>query len=168
MTITVEDGTGLAAAVSYISVADADAYFTAHDDPTAWSGLTTALKESALRYATTSLDGLYSWVGVVATSTQNLGWPRTGVWDEEGRKISGSIVPTRIEVAVCELALLHRTEALNSNYSRGNSIRSERVGPIETVFESGAQPDSAIPILRRIIMGLGKARYGITGDLERA
>ena len=42
MALTHEDGTGKADAESYLSVTDADTYHTAHGDPAAWSGATTA------------------------------------------------------------------------------------------------------------------------------
>jgi len=79
MALTVEDGTGKANADSYISQTDADTYFSNHDSPTAWTGLTSDQKDAALRYATTALDGLFAWEGFVVTSTQALGWPRSGV-----------------------------------------------------------------------------------------
>ena len=62
---------------SYLSVADADSYWSARNDST-WSGASTAAKEKALIEATQYIDGAYSFIGSIATSNQSLAWPRYG------------------------------------------------------------------------------------------
>jgi hypothetical protein len=68
MTLTVEDGTGKADAESYISVADADTYFTARNNAT-WAALSTSDKEAALRKATDYMLQAYRvrWAGMRET-----------------------------------------------------------------------------------------------------
>ncbi len=84
MSIIVEDGTGLATAESYISVADASTYFTARGNTT-WDALdegeATAAREAALRLATDYMTAVYRdrWEGVRYTEGQALCWPRSGV-----------------------------------------------------------------------------------------
>jgi hypothetical protein len=107
MALTVEDGTGLTTADSYLSEADADTYMTAFmRDDAAWSGATSAAKEQALREATQLLDALYGrrWVGVRYSSDQSLHWPRSGGVDFDGFAIAATSVPTKVQNATCEMA----------------------------------------------------------------
>lgn len=141
MALIVETGAGLADAESYISVADADAYFAAHSDPSSWSGLTTAQKESALRYATTWLDRRYGWPGQVefVETPQALAWPRSSAWDAEGRELED--VPQAVADATCEAALAHVASALNETVGLtgvGSLVESAQVGPLSVKFSESA------------------------------
>lgn len=90
MTLIVEDGTGLATAESYLSVADwrtrAAAYGLAYLDPTqpsTWLANTdTTLTEAALRRATTYLSACYydQWAGAPLVGTQALDFPRVNIF----------------------------------------------------------------------------------------
>jgi|TARA_R110002167_G_scaffold92478_1_gene248334 hypothetical protein len=168
MALVVEDGTGKSNADSFISVTDADAYFVNHGSPTAWTGLTTAQKESELRYAAVTLDGNWDWWGSITVITQSLGWPRSGAEDAEGRSIDTDVVPTRVKDAQCELALLGTSNALNSNYDRGGDVSREKVGPIETEYFSGASMEPQLPIINRILGGLGLRRGVVSGEVLRS
>ena len=168
MALVVEDGTGKSNANTYISQSDADSYCSSRDNPTAWTGLSSAKKDAALIYATVTLDGMWDFVGTVTTSTQSLAWPRDGVWDEEGRRIEADVVPQRIKDAECELALLHTSDPLNASYARSGAIEEEKVGPIVTKFFDRASMEAALPIIRRIILGLGASRFGLQGNINRS
>ena len=168
MALVVEDGTGKSNSDSFISQSDADTYFTNHDAPTAWTCLASAKKDAALRYAATTLDGNWIWDGTITVTTQALGWPRTGVEDDEGRDIASAAIPERVKTAQCELALLHTSSALNSNYDRGNAIRREKVGPIETEYFESATMEARLPIIDRIVHGLGSRRARVMGEISRA
>ena len=168
MALVVEDGTGKSNADSYISVTDADTYFTAHGSPSAWTGLSSANKESALRYATITLDGNWDFWGTITFQTQALSWPRDGAEDGEGRAVGDQTVPSRVKDAVCELALLHTSSALNSNYERGNDIKGEQVGPIKTEYFDGASMEAQLPIITRILNGLGLRRGRTVGEVLRS
>lgn len=104
MAFTPEDGTGLAGANAYISVADADAYH-ADRGRADWTG-TDEVKQVAIVKATDFVDRNYTFVGQVKTSTQALQWPRTGVCDSLGESVGLSSVPTRVAHAVAEYARL--------------------------------------------------------------
>jgi hypothetical protein len=77
MALVVEDGTGKSDAESYISVADADTYFSNRGDAT-WAALETADKEQALRKGADYLEQAYRsrWKGGRFKNTQALSWPR--------------------------------------------------------------------------------------------
>lgn len=154
MALIVEDGTGLATADSYVSEADATAYFADRGSPTAWTGASSANREAALRYATAWLDGRYRWVGAVVRSTQALRWPRCSAEDDEGRLLASNTVPQRVKDATCEAALSHLSNALNATLERGGEIEREKVGPLETVYRSGAPAETTLPHVDRLLRGL--------------
>lgn len=105
-----EDGTGLATANVYCSVAFADTYFGRYANPSAWTSSTTAQKEMALRVATAYIEERYQgrWKGQLSTSTQALSHPRYGMVDQEGRQLSSTAVHARVKEAACEIALRYR------------------------------------------------------------
>ena len=168
MALIVEDGSVVPNAHSYISVADATTYFENHSDPELWPNSQLDVKEGALRYATTTLDGMFKWTGEVFSLTQSLSWPRSDATDNEDRTIATNSVPERVRQATCELALLHISKPLNENYDRGGDTKMEQVGPVRVEYFSGASVEPYLPILMRILGGLGTWRGAMTGDLDRA
>lgn len=137
--MTVEDGTGLAAADSYVSLTDATTYFTNHGSPAAWTAATDATKESALRYAARWLDARYPWLSSTynVTTPQALAWPRWSFVDMKGRTIATG-VPQVVKDAQCEAALAHLSTSLASPLDRGGSISEVQVGPIDVKYSPGA------------------------------
>jgi hypothetical protein len=104
MALVVEDGTGLADAESYASVAAADAYATARG--LTWTGTETE-KEQALRRATSWLDARYrgKWPGDKRRQRfQALEWPRTGAHDMADDPIDYQSVPVEVVNATIEAA----------------------------------------------------------------
>lgn len=110
MAFTVEDGTGLAAANSGCSVADADAYHALRGTPAAeWADLAQAVKEQKLQAATRYVDesgkqdGCH-WLGSRATTTQRLAVPRSGLYTPDSLAIASNVVPEFYRDAVAEEA----------------------------------------------------------------
>lgn len=99
--LTVEDGTGVTGADSFMSLADFRTFATGHnfdapvDDDTA---------EGWLRRAAFSM-GQMGWLGSLASSTQGLSWPRTGVVLRNGEIIAGDYIPRAIVYGQAMLAL---------------------------------------------------------------
>src|SRR5688572_6043385 len=94
MPLVVEDGTGLANADSYVSLAQADAYHITLGN-TGWAG-TNELKEQALRRATRYIDFFYydRWSGVRLNGRdQALQWPRIDAVDIDNEEILEDEVP---------------------------------------------------------------------------
>lgn len=128
MALIVEDGTGLATAESYVSVADADAYHTKMG-ATGWTG-SDAVKEAALRKATQYIDTEYLFIGEqVNYPTQRLEWPRYVDKDWPIRNV--------VE-ACCELALRALSSDLRSD-TEDRSVKSEQVGPIAVTYSDSQQ-----------------------------
>ena len=148
MALITETGSGSATAESYISVTDADTYFSARADAV-WTLLNTAAKEAALRKATDYMLATYGlrWSGVRKTTTQALDWPR--LWCERRNVINGAFplywddttVPVAVQRACAELAV--RASAAELVPDVGAQVKSETVGPISVVYADGArQSDS--------------------------
>lgn len=156
MALIVEDGSGMDDADSYISLADADAYHTAHGSPAAWTAATDATKESALRMATVWLDAHFRWIGVIFDGDQALGWPRSGAVDRERRVLSSDIVPTRVAEACAHLALYHLSAALDAALERGDMVQSVTVGPVSIVYADGAPPGTSMPYIRAMLSGISR------------
>tara|TARA_Y100000310_G_scaffold344961_1_gene460802 strand:+ start:2551 stop:3063 length:513 start_codon:yes stop_codon:yes gene_type:complete len=130
MALIVEDGSGLATAQSYLSVADADTYHTAHSASTTWSGAAEADKEKALRLATQYLDALYGtrWVGSRWSLAQALDWPRSYVVLYDIYTISTSTIPQDLKDACAELALKQIADTdLIPDLTNPGSVASESV-----------------------------------------
>lgn len=116
MAFTVEDGTGLTTATSYLSEADADAYHLDRGNE-AWTDADSGDREAALVLATDYLDTEFRFLGLILTDDQALAWPRSGVADQEGRDVPDDAVPVQIERATAELALASLQTSLQPNSS---------------------------------------------------
>lgn len=137
MALIVEDGTGLADAESYISVADADTYFAARGNA-AWAALATEAKEQALRAGSDYMLAVYGprWKGSRMTATQALDWPRSGVV-ANGFEVDDDVVPLPVARANAELAV--RASAGPLLGDQGAAVKQEVVGPISVTYQDGAR-----------------------------
>jgi hypothetical protein len=139
MALTVEDGTGLAGADSYVTVAEADEYALEHylDD---WFQLTDdTQKEAALRKAALYLDSHYraSFLGRRYSETQSLEWPRYDATDRNGWVLDLTI-PEDLKRAQIELAVRSLAGDLQADRSRGGAVKREKVDVIEVEYFDGA------------------------------
>lgn len=165
MSLVVEDGEGLEDAESYLSVADADAYFTRRGN-SAWTG-TESVKEAALIKATQYLDYSYSWKGTIFSTEQALNWPRTGVQDNQGRDLDNS-VPQKLKDATAELALVSLSSELLSNTDNSNYIKREKVEGLEVEYKDSAPSSIQYLSVDRMLSGLYASKFGgSTIKLER-
>lgn len=123
MTLVVEDGTGVANADSYVSLAEIDAYATAYGK-TGWPGsLITADQEVHARRATKFADNKYSFPGTPKTGTQGLFFPVQELYIRGWKLTDG--VPRCLKDAVCELAIIsaNGTDLVDSVAARAYTYR---------------------------------------------
>lgn len=138
MSLVVEDGSGLATAESYISVADAD---TRHSNlgNTAWTdvSVTTQAKEAALRKATNYMVQAYRerWQGLRLGPVQSLDWPRMDVFVDLW-PVASNIVPATIANACADLALKALSADLAPDLTQ--NVVSETVGQITVEYDKGS------------------------------
>lgn len=147
MAITVEDGTGLTTADSFISVSDADAYHTARGN-TGWTG-TDTVKGQALVRATSYLEQKYGlkWAGYRKTSTQALSWPRQFVPIPNlliPEYLTDSTIPVEVKNACAILALKALTAELITDEER--AVISESVsGAVSVTYSEFASQQKVYP-----------------------
>lgn len=159
--MTVEDGTGLEDANSYVSLEEANEYNALRGNT--WTG-TDSEKEAALIRATSYLDGTYGsvWPGYRSSSHQALDWPRTDAYDKDGYLLDG--VPTAVAVATIEAAVVEAQTpgTLTSPVERVTTM--EKVGPITVQYSNDKSPITTYPsirsVLSRIIGGALSLRRG--------
>ncbi len=131
MALIIEDGSVVAGAESYASVADADTYHVNRGNA-AWTG-TDAVKEAALRKAAAYLDGEYRrrWKGYrVQPLVQVMEWPRVSV--------PSNTIPQRLKDAQCELAL--RALAGELAPDTHGKVKRETVDVLTTEWFEGSDP----------------------------
>lgn len=122
---------------SYVTLADANSYFTDRGDPADWANATDAEKQASLIYATTYIDNSMSWTSYIYSTDQALDWPRAQFVDKEGRTIGGAgVIPQKIKDSVCELALAHLKDNLNSTESE--NVSSESIGDASITYRGSA------------------------------
>jgi len=167
-TFTVEDGTGLEAANSYLSVAGADQYHEDHTASTSWSGATQAQKEKALRLATQYLDARFDgrWAGYKYTAEQALAWPRIEAVDNDGWAIDSDSIPQRLADATAELSLrVVDGDTLFEDETKPGLIKSKSVtvGPISKSVEyvSGIGPAKKYPLIEALLRPLLGSGSGV-------
>lgn len=166
MALEVEDGTGKANADSYISVADADAYFAARGI-TLWATLQEIEKEQALRRATDFMERRYGaqWTGQRLTLSQALSWPRTGVV-YQGWLLPSDTVPMQVVKACAELGFRAAGGELDPDL--GAQVKSEAVGPIAVTYADGARQQVKFQAIDAMLGSLVTGGGGSMVKLVRA
>lgn len=149
MSIITEDGTGLATAESFVTVAEALTYHAARGNDT-WATTTTAQQEQALRRATDYMGEVYRlrWAGNRTNTTQALDWPRYFVPRVDAISngmtlssfgwyayYSSTAVPDEVKKACMELALRAAAGDLAPDLARQTT--SEKVGEIAVTYQAG-------------------------------
>lgn len=141
MTLTVEDGTGLANADALISVDYADTYHDNRGNST-WVSTSSPAdedKEQAIRRASAFLRDSFKWQGYpISGRSQAMAWPRSGVVDGNGYTVAADGVPDEIQRACAELALreLVTPGALNPDVTLSDTIKREKIGPLEFEYDN--------------------------------
>jgi len=128
---------GTADANSYLTVAEADAYFAERLYSEAWGAASNENKEAALIMATGLLDSSYVWSGSATTPDQTLAWPRTGM-KLYGQTIASDVIPRLVKKATAEIALY----LLGNNplaVGDTDNISKVKAGPVEVQFKDSAK-----------------------------
>jgi len=121
---------------SYVTVEEADAYFSDRLDVAAWSEADASSKEQSLITASKMLNDL-QWIGAAISDSQSLAFPRSGSYFDPmlGMDVElTSSIPNRIIEAVYELAyhLLNNDGLLDNT----GSLSSLTVGQISLEIKS--------------------------------
>lgn len=155
MTITVEDGSAVSGANSYVSVAFADTYFTYDINfSSTWGALTNAEKENSLIWATRILDQKVRWKGSKSVETSALRWPRTGLTDRDDVVIADDEIPLQLKELTCEVAkFLQTTDPTISQ--GGDALKAIVVDVIEIQYQDGATQPTTPPLFNQLLRNIG-------------
>jgi len=94
---------GATDANSYVTQAEANAYFFDRAHSSAWEDFEE--KDNILITSSQMLDWYIKWKSYRSSTTQNMLWPRTNVIRRDGTIIDNDVIPNEVKVAVYELAL---------------------------------------------------------------
>jgi len=171
VSLTVEDGTGLADADAYVSIDDCADYATARALTFATSP--SAAGEAAIRIATSWIDNTYRtrFTGSRKNGrSQALEWPRIYATDAAGNDIASDEVPIEIMNATCEAAIreLASPGTLQPDLERGGAIKRLKAGSVEVEYQAGALARTLFTAVDAALSGLLIARSMYSGRAIRA
>jgi hypothetical protein len=129
---------------SYVTVAEADAYFADRIHSDSWQ--TVDSPPSALVTASRLLDWYIKWKGHRSSTTQSMQWPRTGVSRPDGSSVDTTIIPSEVKTAVFELAL-SSLEADRTADSGLAGIEQVKVGSLMVKADNGDVDSTAASVI---------------------
>lgn len=129
---------------SYVTVAEATAYFGDSFGKGLWASASEPDRESLVITASRMLDQYILWIGEKTSEDQGMEWPR------KGTKYADDIVPSKVKYATYELAyyILENNGVSFSN----QAIDSVKVGPISVDFTANSV-DAGIPSFIENLVG---------------
>lgn len=104
MTLALDDTAAGTSSNTYCSLANAEIYMEKRGFKTEWTAATNGDKNIALVWATRLLDDLIDWKGAIYSSGQALRWPRSSVYDPDGRAFDQAAIPVWLREATAEFA----------------------------------------------------------------
>jgi hypothetical protein len=159
MAFTVEDGTGLAAANAYISVAEGDDYFTDRGGNAIWTASPTGVKQAGIIKATDYIETRFGhrFLGSLLITTQALSFPRQYLYDRYGNLIEG--LPRQLKHACAEYAVRAISAALwnepHADPKGRRVVERNKVGPIEEdiryVFNEPISTIKPVPVADNLL-----------------
>ena len=147
MSFTVEDGTGIAGATSYIALVDARAY--ALDRDLTLPSDDTECQQSLVRgfdYVE-SFRGQYK--GSRTTATQAGQFPRTGIYID-GQLLAAGDIPDELKFAQVEAAVADTAGVTLLPTTTKPLVKRKKTGPLETEYETSGGRGSASPRMTAI------------------
>ncbi|MCZ2112270.1 MAG: hypothetical protein LC131_00250 [Anaerolineae bacterium] len=155
---------GASDANSYVTVAEADAYFAEQFGYSAWDLVVQADREACVITASRSLDSYMVWAGQRATDVQSMEWPRSGSYDRYGNPIDDDVIPNVLKQAVFETAFIILTKGgLEFGGRRYDKVK---VAVVDVTF-SRSQDSSGIPkYIEELLSGLGLPLLQRDGEMS--
>ena len=159
MALTLEDGTGIANADSYVASATIDTYAAGSPIGQWWLALATQLlKDDCARQAARYLDSVYAspnrLTGRRQYPTQGLAWPRAYCFDRDSVPVNQNYIPPPWVTAQIELALraAQYGSTLTPDLTRiGGFARREQVGSVSIEFMPGAPAQRQYPYVEQVL-----------------
>ena len=173
MAFVVEDGTGLSTATSFVSVAEADTYFSDRAS-TAWAALDDTAKQAALVTASEYVSTAFEYIGNKVQTAQALAWPRVHI-DPNGLFLTPIItVPVAVKVATYRIAFEIAVNGVNmfASVSASDLISRVKAGSVEVAFSDSAMHIAndgrpSFPWMRELLKGYSRGGSGMSTRLMR-
>ena len=141
MALTIDATVGGATSNSFITLPEAETYMEGRGNKATWTAASDANKNIVLVEATREIS-LMAFIGIRASSTQAISWPRDLARDPDDPNndyFASTVVPTRVKNASAELAFQYMkagTTDLGALPSTTN-IKRKKVDVLETEYFSG-------------------------------
>lgn len=155
MALTVEDGTGVTNADSYVSLSEIRTYATNRNlTLPAGDAEIEALARSAIDY----LEGRrLEYKGTKSSSSQSLQWPRTDLDEDgiivgievDGFELGLTAIPKELKLAQCQLCIEINTGDILPT-SSSFAVKREKVDAIETEYAVKPGSESFIPEMPKV------------------
>ena len=144
MAAVIDATIGGASANSYVTLADADAYFETTPDATNWDDKTNDQKNRALISATRWIDAL-SFYGKRCSETQALKWPRED-YKVDGIELACTLIPVGVEIATYELAraLANDTDAITGSTGTTGLYDEVKLGDLQVRYKDSSMTPGVI------------------------
>jgi hypothetical protein len=148
MAVTINATAGNANANSFVTAAEADAYFADRSHSEDWDAADADGRARALIVATRRLEQ-EQYAGSRASVGQGLSWPRVGAVVDDVEVAAGS-VPTLVRRAQMELAIVVLREDVTADTGL-EAFDAVSVGPVDVTVREGRQA-GALPahVLREL------------------
>lgn len=162
MALTLDATAKGASANSYVTRAEADAYFDGRVNAAEWtaSTVTAATKEQALVAATDRLEQ-EQYLGYKTTTTQRLKWPRTNVYDDDGTAYAEGVSPRPMKEACYEQALALLKDAKLLDATGLAAFDAVAVGPLNVQIRQPEASGKLPAQVQRLLRGLWIGGSGI-------
>ncbi len=124
---------------SYVTLADANAYFETVPDSSTWTNKTDDQKNRALISATRWIDSL-NYYGDRCDEDQALKWPRNN-YDVDGVELECSLIPNDVKYATYELAraLANDTGAITDSTGTTGLYDEVQLGDLRVKYSKTSQ-----------------------------
>lgn len=169
MTLTVEDGSGVTGANTYISLADANTYFEGNVQASTWTAANDVNRAASLVHATRMLDQQVQWNGFRTFDSQPLQWPRQEVFDPddaEGDDLDSEEIPQWLKDVTCELAQVLLAGAREVEPDGQGIAEFELTGVLKVKFNEGSAKRPIPSWMTAVIMKYGNVTLARSGVVK--
>jgi len=164
---TLDPTVGGAAANTFVSAGDAEAYFARRLHASAWDNADEETRQRALVQASDIVTRL-PFVGRKLSTTQAMAWPRddainpdeqypaTALLRETPVLFATDVIPERVKRATCELALALLRAGSDDPFGdeAARNVAREKVGPLETEYVAVGQQRTGLGRYPRVMQEL--------------
>ena len=144
---------------SFVTVEEADAYFTSHPFGEPWLEYDESQKESYLMMSTRSVSAL-CWTGQATSPDQALSWPRTGMTGTNGYPIPSDIIPREVKYMTMELAFRTYTDGSGVSSSSGDQgLKRVKAGSVEVEYFNPGDVETSFSLVPTDIKMYGNSSW---------